>query len=74
MYMKLTERNDKFKIKSQSIPNFASRKYVHWRKTAIGKKRVKIEPCYLMESYAVKNKWCSFVTKFRWIGTEYSLI
>ena len=33
--MKLTARHDKFKIKSQSKPNFAS---VNWRKTASGGK------------------------------------
>jgi len=34
--MKLTARNDQVTIKSQSKPDFASRKYGHWRKTASG--------------------------------------
>ena len=36
--MKLTARNDQVTIKSQSKPDFASRKYGHWRKTASGEK------------------------------------
>ena len=36
--MKLTARNDQVTIKSQSKPDFASRKYGHLRKTASGKK------------------------------------
>ena len=31
IYMKMTARNDKFAIKSQSKPDFANRKYGHWR-------------------------------------------
>ena len=30
----MTAINDKVAVKSQSKPNFASRKYGHWRKTA----------------------------------------
>ena len=32
--MKLTARNDKITIKSQSKPDFASGKYGYWRKSA----------------------------------------
>ena len=36
--MKMTARNNKVAVKSQSKPDFASRKIGHWRKTASGEK------------------------------------
>jgi len=36
--VKLIARNDQVTIKSQTKPDFASRKYGHWRKTASGRK------------------------------------
>ena len=33
-YIKMTARSDKVAVKSQSKPDFAGRKYGHWRKTA----------------------------------------
>ena len=34
----MTARNDKVAVKSQSKPDFASRKIGHWRNTASGEK------------------------------------